>query len=277
MSDLKGCPGALIIIGGGGTPPEIHEEFFRFAGGKDARVVHIPSATSTFHEIENKREYYCEFFDRAPQSFTFLHADCRAAAEQPDFARPLDDATGVWIGGGNQNRLTELFVGTPVVPGIHGVLRRGGVVAGTSSGASIMSDPMICFGYTEADLGPGFALYPRAIVDPHFTRRAREHRLAHGVLQRPTCVGVGVDERVALIVHGQTVRVAGVEDGSVWFFFAGPDSGHLRRYRLALGETAELATSVFGAPLDVLQSALHALRSPEIMPLAALFRPEALA
>src|SRR4051812_16691321 len=91
--------GALVIIGGGGTPPVVHEAFFRLAGGQGARVIHIPSSTSTFHEIADRREYYCDFYDREPRSFEFLHADDREEAEAPGFARPLDEATGVWIGG----------------------------------------------------------------------------------------------------------------------------------------------------------------------------------
>ena len=77
---------------------------------------------------------------------------------------PLGLATGVWIGGGDQNKLTELFNGTDVVRGIHGVFQRGGVIGGTSSGCAIMSDAMICRGYEEIEFGQGFALYPRAIV-----------------------------------------------------------------------------------------------------------------
>jgi cyanophycinase len=270
-------PGALIIIGGGGTPPEVHEEFFRLAGDKAARVIHIPSATSTFEEIENKREYYCEFYDREPASFDFLHTNERAEAEQPDFARPLETATGVWIGGGNQNRLSSLFVGTNVIPAIQGVVARGGVVGGTSSGASIMSDVMISYGYTEASLDKGFGLYPGAIVDPHFTARAREHRLAHGVMHNRGFVGIGVDEKCALIVRGNVLRVIGIGSGCVWFYFAERRSRRIKHYHLAIGESVELATPVIGASLPTLQSALRALRPGVIVPMSDLFREEAIA
>ncbi len=268
--------GALILIGGGGTPPEVHEAFFRLAGEKEARVVHIPSSTATFHEIEDRRDYYREFYDREPRSFEFLHADDRAEAEARDFAAPLDEATGVWIGGGNQNRLASLFLDTGVVPGIRGVLRRGGVVAGTSSGASIMSESMICFGYTEAELDRGFGLYPNAIVDAHFTRRAREHRLAHGVLQRPDLVGVGVDEKTALVVHGRRLQVIGDGEGGAWYYFAhGPD-GKLLCFLLAVGEAVDLDAAALGAGAGVLQRGLGALRPGRPMSLSDLFRPEAL-
>jgi cyanophycinase len=269
--------GALIIIGGNGTPAEVYDLFFQLAGGCDARVIHIPSSTSTFHEIEDRREYYCDFYDRGPRSFEFLHTDDRAEAEASDFARPLDEATGVWIGGGNQNRLASLFLDTGVVPGIQRVLRRGGVVAGTSSGAAIASERMICFGYTQAELDRGFALYPKTIVDAHFTQRFREHRLAHGVLQSPDCVGVGVDERTALIVQGRRLSVVGAGEGSVWFYFADRASNLLLRFRLEIGQILHLETSALGAHPEVLCAGLHAQGAGQLMTLEELFRPEALA
>src|SRR5207245_11196797 len=107
------------------------------------------SATIALIEIPDRREYYCDFYDRGPLSFEFLHTYDRTVAQSAEFAAPLDCATGVWIGGGSQSRLWDLFGDTEVVPAIHRILARGGVVAGTSSGAAIMSDAMICCGDEE--------------------------------------------------------------------------------------------------------------------------------
>ena len=155
--------GTLFVVGGAGTPHLIHEEFFRLAGGRQAQVLHIPSATMAFKEIkaEDLREEYGEFYAHEPESFDFLHTYDRAVAEGPAFARPLDGATGVWIGGGDQNRLAELFLDTEVVRGLRGVIERGGVVGGTSSGAAIASDAMICRGYRAIEFGRGFAGFTR--------------------------------------------------------------------------------------------------------------------
>src|SRR5688500_15662028 len=92
--------GTLFIVGGAGTPRLIHEEFFRLAGGRRARVIHVPSATIAFGDIkpEDLREEYAEFYRHEPESFDFLHTYDRAVAQGPEFARPLDGATGVWIG-----------------------------------------------------------------------------------------------------------------------------------------------------------------------------------
>src|SRR5262249_34401560 len=102
---------ALVIVGRGGPPPLVHALFFHLAGGPNARVLHLPSATITFEDIPDKREYYCHFYDRKPASFEFLHTYDRAVAERPEFARPLREATGVWIGGGAPARPSGLFPG----------------------------------------------------------------------------------------------------------------------------------------------------------------------
>src|SRR5262245_39335680 len=102
---LQAGVGARLIVGGGGTPPLVHDLFFHLAGGAAARVLHIPSATGLFDEIDDKRAYYGEFYDRHPASFEFLHTSDRAVARTRAFAAPLGRATGVWIGGGCQRRL----------------------------------------------------------------------------------------------------------------------------------------------------------------------------
>jgi cyanophycinase len=259
--------GALVIVGGGGTPPLVHDLFFHLAGDQQAHVIHLPSATRLFDDIPNKREYYCEFYDPNPASFDFLHTYDRAVAEQPEFSEPLNRATGVWIGGGTQGRLSDLFVGTEVVRGIHRVLDRGGVVAGTSSGAAIMSDAMICFGREEIEFGQGFALYPQAIVDTHFTHRKRAARVARAVLLRPDHIGVGIDDQTALVVQGNHVGVIGPdpEDGSVWFHFPDAAGGRVTRYRLNIGETIELPARVRGADPRILEERLRAVRAPDVV------------
>ena len=199
--------GALIIVGGGPTAPEVYDEFMRLAGGKDAHLVHIPTATSRFESIPNLREYYNEWFDRHPQSVHFLHTRDRNVAQRADFAAPLAKASGVWIGGGDQNKLTEIYSGTPVVSAIHEVVARGGVVAGTSSGAAIMSDAMICDEtYTDLVVGRGFALCPKAVVDPHLSQRGRIERV---------------------------MRVLG--KGHVSFFVTDGQTGTITRHRVEVG------------------------------------------
>jgi cyanophycinase len=257
--------GTLFIIGGSVTPQVMYDEYFRIAGGPRARVIHIPSATITFEEIADLRDYYIEFYEQNPASFEFLHTYDRAVAERKEFAAALDGATGVWIGGGSQSRLAELFLNTEVLQGIHRLLARGGVVSGTSSGAAIMSDVMICRGDEQIEYGQGFALYPRAVVDSHFTGRERQRRVVRAVLQRPDHIGVGVDEKAALVLHGDRLGVMGLVGKSVWYHFADPDAGKVYRYRLGVGESAELPTPVRGADPRVLEECLRAIRPPDVL------------
>jgi cyanophycinase len=255
----------LLVVGGGGTPPLVHDLFFHLAGGAAARLIHIPSATNTFEEIEDKREYYSEFYGRNPASFEFLHTYDRDTARTREFAAPLGEATGVWIGGGSQNQLAELFLGTDVVAGLHRLMARGGVVAGTSSGTSIISDVMICYGSEEVELGPGFAMYPGAMVDPHFSGRRRQKRMGRAMFKRPDLVGIGVDEQTALVVQGRYAGVVGFGGGSVWYHFGDPPTEAVYRYRLGLGETLVLPTPVLQTSAAVLEEALREIRPPDIV------------
>jgi cyanophycinase len=262
--------GTLFILGGGLTPQVMYDEFFRIAGGPTARVIHIPSATITFEEIADLRDYYIEFYEKNPASFEFLHTYDRAVAERREFTEPLNGATGVWIGGGSQIRLAELFLNTEVVPAIHRLLARGGIVSGTSCGAAIMSDTMICRGYEPIEFGQGFGLYPRSIVDSHFTGRERAKRVGRAVLLYPDHLGVGIDEKSALVVHGHRMGVMGLVGKSVWYHFADPAAGKVFRYRLGVGEAAELGMPVCGADPRVLEECLRAIRPPDVFTAAEL-------
>lgn len=262
--------GTLLIVGGGGTPPLVHDLFFHLAGGAAARVLHMPSATGIFDEIEDKHEYYCEFYSRNPASFEFLHTYDRAVAGTRAFAAPLDEATGVWIGGGSQSRLAELFLDTDVVAGLHRLLARGGVIAGTSSGTAIISDTMICDGYEKIEFGQGFSLYPGAVVDPHFSGRRRQKRVGRAMLLRPDLVGIGIDEQTALVVQGCYAGVVGFGGGSVWFHFADRGEEAVYRYRLGLGETLVLPTPVLESSGPALEEGLRAIRPPDILTLPDL-------
>src|SRR5207237_9692739 len=123
----------------------------RMAGARHARCIPIPSATRTCEESPDRRADYYEFYEQTPASFEFLHTYDRGVATDPRFAEPLNSATGVWFGGGSQNLMAELFLDTEVVPAIHRVLERGGIVAGTCSGAAIVAAAMICGGDDEVE------------------------------------------------------------------------------------------------------------------------------
>jgi cyanophycinase len=263
----------LFILGGGVTPQVMVDEYFRLAGGREARILHIPSATITFPDIPDKRDYYCEFYDPNPASFEFLHTYERAVADTAEFAKPLDEATGVWMGGGCQIRLADIFKDTAVHRGIRGVLERGGIVSGTSSGATIMSDRMIHRGYEELQFGHGFALYPRAMIDTHYTGRERQRRIARSTLLYPDHMGIGLDEKSALVVHGNYLGVMGLVGRSAYYHFADPETQTVRRYRLGVGEWIDLGVPARGADLAVVEARLQALRPADVLAAVDMVEP----
>ncbi len=156
----------------------------------------------------------------------------REQADTEEAAAKLQDATGIWFGGGDQSRLTAALLRTKAQAAIAARYRAGAVVGGTSAGAAVMSTPMLTGDEMrpggdrppEKDSGDayltiardnvataeGFGLLPGAIVDQHFVRRRRNNRLLSVVLENPALVGVGIDESTALEVGPDGVwRVLG--------------------------------------------------------------------
>jgi cyanophycinase len=185
------------------------------AGGKDARMLIVPQAANDAEESgESSRKLWAE--KGATHVSVMDHHDIKgslAAIEKADF---------IWIPGGDQSRLTELLGKTPLPAAMRKRYQEGAVVGGTSAGAAIMSRTML-IGGEKADLvnikpggsevEEGFGLWPEAIVDQHFVKRQRFTRLLTCVIDHPELVGVGIDEKTAVIVDGPHCEVIG--DSSV--------------------------------------------------------------
>jgi cyanophycinase len=206
----SGGGGTLLVCGGGKLPDAVRDRFVQLAGGRAARVVVIPTAgewadnPGVVHAADSWRQ-------RGVLSAKVLHTLDRRVANDPEFVRPLTEATGVWIGGGHQSRLSDAYAGTAVERELKAVLARGCVIGGTSAGAGVMSRVMIVKGRDEAELGRGFDLFPDVVIDQHFLRRNRVRRLMKVVAAHPDLVGLGVDESTALEVdvRQQRLRVIG--------------------------------------------------------------------
>lgn len=201
--------GSLLILGGGKIAPETRSRFFELAGGSAARIVFIPTASEDAEHPEFIERFLAPWKEYAPQSLIILHARDREAADSLEFVRPLQEATGVWIGGGVQTRLANRYLRTRVEDELRGVRRRGGIVAGTSAGAAIMTRAMIADGMKRPVMAEGFDFFRGAIVDQHFTQRFRMPRLSAAVRQHPGRFGVGIDEETGLLVNGDQGTVLG--------------------------------------------------------------------
>jgi len=200
--------GKLVICGGGILPDELGRRFIELAGGQAARLVIITTASvlADTDRVEAKLAFWRR---QQVADLTIMHTRSRETANQPEFAKPLKEASGVWFIGGNQNWLTETYLGTVTEQEIRGVLERDGVVGGTSAGAAIMSPIMIRRDKPDLEEGPGFGFLPGTVVDQHFIKRNRQSRLLRVLDSHPDLVGFGIDEGTALVVDGPKLSVMG--------------------------------------------------------------------
>ena len=204
---VKGA-GKLMICGGGPMPDAVYHEFVRLAQGEKAKIVVIPTG-KLFADRQDMEGRFATWRQMQVASLDFLDTESRDEANLEAFVQPLDSATGVWIAGGSQGRLADIYAGTKVEQAVTRVLERGGVVGGTSAGAAVMSHLMIRYGSPKAVVGAGFNLVARAVIDQHFLRRNRQERLLGVLAEHPDMVGLGIDESTALLVQGDHLRVLG--------------------------------------------------------------------
>jgi cyanophycinase len=202
-------PGSLVIVGGGSIPESIRDKFMALAGGNAAKLVIIPTASSAA-DVRAEDEGYLEPWRKyAPSGLRLLHTRSRQQADDPAFVKPITEATAVWFGGGDQVELAKPYRGTAVEREFKALLKRGGVIGGTSAGAAVMSDVMIEGGNPKAQVGRGFGFIQNAVCDQHFLRRSRVNRLLGVLAERPHLIGLGIDEGTAFILTGEEWSVVG--------------------------------------------------------------------
>jgi len=204
-------PGTRLLAGGGDLPTSVLDRFVALAGGAKARIVVVPTASESADTAEGRDQTLQRWQRRYPEChWQILHTRDRSEADSEAFCAPLRDATAVWFGGGAQQRLAQAYVGTRFETELQAVLRRGGVVAGTSAGTAIQTRTMIQEGMANPIVATGFDLVPFAISDQHFLRRQRLPRLRKVLTAQPGHFGIGVDEGTAVEVSGRQLTVIGV-------------------------------------------------------------------
>ncbi len=206
--------GALVIVGGGGLPDAIRDRFVQLAGGKNGKLVVIPTASEFADRTGNYRGFkYWE--KQGLASVSLLNTLDHKKANDPSFIKPLTEATAAWLGGGDQLRLAKAYHGTAVEKELRRLYARGGVIGGTSAGASVMSSIMITGGFSQASIDEGFGLLPDVVIDQHFRNRKRQNRLMGVLRKNPRCLGLGIDENTAVVVSGHKFTVMGQANVSV--------------------------------------------------------------
>lgn len=205
---LRAGSGAVMLIGGAEDKLNarlILSRFVKLAGGADADIV-VVSTASTLGDVTTET-YRTIFTELGAPHVTGVRPEDRAEAESPDIAAALAKATGVFLTGGNQLRLTSIVAGTRLASGLHLAHDRGAVIAGTSAGASALAAHMLASGDSGAtprhgivQLAAGLGLAPEMVVDQHFEQRTRLGRLLSAIAQSPSLIGIGLDEDTAAIV-----------------------------------------------------------------------------
>src|SRR5208283_3076295 len=209
--------GWIIPIGGAEekeNSPQILHRFVRLAGGDNADIAIIPTASMS---RSTGPRYERIFSDMGALRVTSLDFDTRRDADEPGRLERLRQASGIFFTGGNQLRLSTLIGGTAVARAVRQMNASGVAVAGTSAGAAFISEHMIAFGDEGSTpiagsvrLAPGLGLTNRFIIDQHFRQRDRLGRLLTALAYNPFAVGIGLDEdTAAFIAPDNTVDVLG--------------------------------------------------------------------
>ncbi len=253
MSSGTATAGTLLAIGGAEDKlgrRTVLRRFVEAAGGPAARLAVVPTASALGPEIV---EVYAAVFRRlGVADVVTARPQTRAEAADPELVGALSGATGVFMTGGNQLKLSATISGTPFGDAVREVYADGGAVGGTSAGASVLAEHMVAFGSGGAtpkqrmsQLAAGLGLLPGVVIDQHFEQRNRYGRLLSLVAQSPSLLGIGVDEDTAAVVtERRWLDVVG--RGAVTVV----DGSHLRSTADSARRTAPLMVS--GAVVHVL-------------------------
>lgn len=245
-----------MLSGAGGTSREsfgtgVLEQFVALAGGPGANFVYIPTASSgikldsgliyTPPDSDEPAANTAEFERALAEMFgvrhiTILHTRSRATANSEGFVARLKQADGVWFSGGNAGRLAATYLGTRTYREVKAVFERGGIVGGNSAGA-IIQGSFIVRGQPGKPVlmarahARGFGFLKKVAINPHLITAKREDELVNVLDAHPELLGIGIDERAAILVRGDEFRVLGdskvaiyddQRHGNRWYYWLDP-------------------------------------------------------
>ena len=257
--------GSLLIVGGAMKDPKIIRRFIELAGGVDAPIVLIPTAGGR-PEYDAYWPGAGSFRTAGARRLTVLHTTDRETADSEHFIEPLKEAQGVWFSGGRQWRLADAYLNTRTHEAIRDVLDRGGVVGGTSAGATIQGEYLVR-GDTETntimmgDHEEGFAFLKGVAIDQHILKRNRQFDLIEVIRARPDLLGIGIDEDTAIVVRGDVFEVLGQSYVAIYDASRMLDSGG-RFYFLAPGDRYNLKTREATRPSEKREPLTRIINKP---------------
>jgi cyanophycinase len=232
----KSESGVLVIIGG-------HEDkegdcIILKEVTKRAHSGRLVLATIASEEPEDYFEEYKTCFSRLGiKDLIHLYIADRAESADEEKLKQLDDVEGIFFSGGDQLRISSQIGDTPFETRILEIYKNGGVIAGTSAGASVMGETMLVKGANseshrigDLHMAPGLRLVKDVIIDQHFAERGRIGRLLGAVALNPRILGIGIDEDTAIVVRGSEFDVIG--SGAVYVI----DGAGVTRSNITEGE-----------------------------------------
>jgi cyanophycinase len=212
-AEIGPSKGSLVIVGGSMQDPAIFGRFLELAGGPDAPIVIIPTAGSG----EDYDQYWSgltRYRNAGAKNLTVLHTRDRAVADSEEFVRPIKEARGVFFPGGRQWRLADSYLNTRTHEELFALLDRGGVIGGSSAGATIQGSFLVR-GDTKGntlmigDHLEGFGFLKNVGIDQHLLKRNRQFDMIEVIEKHPELLGIGIDEDTAIVVRGDRFEVIG--------------------------------------------------------------------
>lgn len=222
--------GTLLIIGGNaGAATDIWNKFTTLAGGKEKAVVVVVTAASGDSAAFDYKDVEIVKKQTGIKNVTLLHTDNLQEANSEKFIEPIKKASAVYFVGGRQWRIADVYLNTLTHKAFQDVLKRGGVIAGSSAGATIQGS-FLWRGDTQGaeiligDHTQGLGFLKNAAIDQHLLRRNRQFDLVDFIKLSPKLIGIGLDEATAVIVQKDTLEVIGksyvaIYDHNKPFFF----------------------------------------------------------
>ena len=218
--------GTLLVIGGGASDI-FYEKFMELVGGAESPIVVIPTAiTSDTLTEEDLERFRNSFIEKGFKQVTVLHTRDREEANSNAFVKPIHDAAGIWFSGGRQWRHADSYLNTRTHKAFFKLLDRGGVIAGSSAGATIQGS-YLARGDTRkntimmGDHEEGLTFITNVAIDQHLFARNRQFDMFEILEKRSELLGIGLDEDTGIIVEGDQFTVFGnsyvaIYDGTRW-------------------------------------------------------------
>lgn len=205
--------GSLVIVGGAMRDPAILGRFFELAGGKDALIVVIPTAAGGDNYDQDWRGLRL-FQAAGATNLTVLHTKDREVADSEDFVQTIREARGVFFTGGRQWRLADSYLHTRTHRELLALLERGGVIGGSSAGATIQGSFLVRGDSStntimDGDHTEGFGFLRDVGIDQHLLKRNRHFDMIEVIENHPKLLGIGLDEDTAIVVAGDQFTVIG--------------------------------------------------------------------